>query len=368
MSRELVAPDPELALVLALLRGRPDAGEIDRLAEAVGDWPRFLVLVRRHRVMSLATHRLSWTAVPADLRAQLRNDRHGRSRLGLWQIAEAARLISLLETGGVRCLLLKGAGLSVRAFGAPLLRDGRDIDLLIEPRSLARAEAILTAAGLRLDQPCGASPLGRAMFRRYSHEYPLTTPSGVTVELKTRLQPTPALLPITAAEALSRRVWLPVAGTRLPVPADADLLLYLCAHGARHCWFRLKWLADIAALLAEDEGDAAVRLLAGADRVGDDVVALEAMALAHDWLGSAVPDDVLARARANRLVQRRRPMVVQAILHPAPFEHPGFAWTRKRSEYLLRRETSYRLAVLERHIVTLVQAAPRWLLGGKAAR
>ena len=31
---------------------------------------------------------------------------------------------------------------------------------------------------------------------------------------------------------------------------DDDLFAYLCAHGAVHCWFRLKWLADVAALLA----------------------------------------------------------------------------------------------------------------------
>ena len=31
---------------------------------------------------------------------------------------------------------------------------------------------------------------------------------------------------------------------------DAELFAYLCVHGASHCWFRLKWLADLNAWLA----------------------------------------------------------------------------------------------------------------------
>ena len=31
---------------------------------------------------------------------------------------------------------------------------------------------------------------------------------------------------------------------------DKELFAYLCVHGASHCWFRLKWLADLNAWLA----------------------------------------------------------------------------------------------------------------------
>jgi len=37
-------------------------------------------------------------------------------------------------------------------------------------------------------------------------------------------------------------------------------LLYLCAHGAKHAWYNLKWLADIPPLLARlDDPDALVQ-------------------------------------------------------------------------------------------------------------
>lgn len=35
-----------------------------------------------------------------------------------------------------------------------------------------------------------------------------------------------------------------------PILGDGELFAYLCLHGARHGWARLKWLADVAAWLA----------------------------------------------------------------------------------------------------------------------
>ena len=43
---------------------------------------------------------------------------------------------------------------------------------------------------------------------------------------------------------------VPLAGTRgLRTLGEEDLFAYLCMHGALHWWHRLKWLADINALL-----------------------------------------------------------------------------------------------------------------------
>ena len=131
---------PALALLLALLR-RPAAPEAValhfRVTTAI-DWPLFLALVHRHRVISLTAATLSNAeAAGVELGAEgvaaaeaLRRRARAQSRNGLTQIAEATKLTRLLAQAGVACLQLKGAPLAVRAFGQPLLRDGRDIDML----------------------------------------------------------------------------------------------------------------------------------------------------------------------------------------------------------------------------------------------
>src|SRR5262249_29886615 len=79
------------------------------------------------------------------------------------------------------------------------------------------------------------------------------------------------------------------------------LVLYLCVHGAGHAWERLRWLVDLAALLrAPGSADAA---LADADAAGLGAAMLHALTLAHDWLGLAVDQAHLARARASAPVR-----------------------------------------------------------------
>lgn len=365
---------PELALLLVLLRWPAAPGAVaSRLtAPAAIDWPMFLALVRRHRVVSLVAATLAKAEIGG---VELGRDgaaavetlrRHARAlaRGSLCQIAEVVGLTRLLAEAGIACVQVKGAPLSVRAFGQPLLRDGRDIDLLIESRHLPKADAVLASAGYRRLKP--GADFGwwsKALYRRYSHEYVFAAPSGVTVELKTRLQPAAGLLPLPTPDVLARATVVEVAGARLATLGDADLMIYLCAHASRHCWFRLKWLADVGALLGGQE--AANGLMADADRLGLAVPALEALRLAHDWLQTEVPEDLLARARGNRRVTRRQTPVLWAVTQLGPdgnpFAVPDFARRLERSEYGLRSNLGYRCALMEWHMVVAAYAAVRAL-------
>ncbi|MGH6822021.1 MAG: nucleotidyltransferase domain-containing protein [Stellaceae bacterium] len=368
------AQSPELALLLVLLRwpAMPEAVAGRLTATGPIDWPMFLALVHRHRVVSLVAATLSDAetagvelgAEGAAAAETLRRRARALAPGSLSQIAEAVGLTRLLAESGIACVQLKGAALSVRAFGQPLLRDGRDIDLLLESRHLAQADAVFASAGYRRLKPrAGFSRWSQALYRRYSHEYVFAAPSGATVELKTRLQPAAGLLPLSVPDVLARATVVEVAGARLATLGDADIMVYLCAHASRHCWFRLKWLADIGALLAGPEP--ANRLMTDADRLGLAVPALEALRLVHDWLQVEVPEDLLARARGNRRVTRRQSAVLRAMTQLGPdgdpFAIPDFARQLERSEYGLRSNLAYRCALLEWHMMVAAYAAVRAL-------
>ncbi|MGH6838667.1 MAG: nucleotidyltransferase domain-containing protein [Methylocella sp.] len=365
---------PELALLLVLLRwpAAPKAVAWRLTAAAAIDWPTFLALARRHRVVSLVAATLAEAETAgvelgvdgAAAAATLRRHARALARGSLSQIAEAVGLMRLLAETGIACMQLKGPPLSVRAFGQPLLRDGRDIDLLIESPRLAQAEAELTSAGYRRVKPdAGFGWWSQALYRRYSHEYVFASPAGITVELKARLQPAAGLLPLSVPEVLRRAQVVVVAGARLATLSDADMMVYLCAHASRHCWFRLKWLADIGALLGSPE--LAHVLMADADRLGLAVPALEALKLARDWLQVEVPEDLLTRARRDWRVTRRQSAVLRAVTQLGPngdpFAIPGFAKRLERSEYGLRSNLAYRCALLEWHMMVAAYSALRAL-------
>jgi hypothetical protein len=71
---------------------------------------------------------------------------------------------------------------------------------------------------------------------------------GLPLELHTRLADNPQLIPSITVGSPTQSVDV-AAGIRLPTLAVDELFAYLCVHGASSAWFRLKWIADLAAIL-----------------------------------------------------------------------------------------------------------------------
>ena len=79
----------------------------------------------------------------------------------------------------------------------------------------------------------------------FSFEHPET---GLVIDLHWRLFRNP-WLPANARLEQVGEDWINLGSERIPTLPAPQLLLYLCVHGALDGWLRLKWLADIAALL-----------------------------------------------------------------------------------------------------------------------
>ena len=70
---------------------------------------------------------------------------------------------------------------------------------------------------------------------------------------------------------------------------EEDLFAYLCMHGALHWWNRLKWLADVNALLASTPEDGVERLVRAAEARGAGRAAAQALLLCQRLLADAPP-------------------------------------------------------------------------------
>ena len=77
------------------------------------------------------------------------------------------------------------------------------------------------------------------------------------------------------------------------------LLLFLCAHGAKHNWWRLYWICDIAELLRThpDLDWASIHSLAG--RFGTKRMLFLGLYLAHQLLGAVLPLSVLTEIESD---------------------------------------------------------------------
>ena len=164
---------------------------------------------------------------------------------------EALRLQRLFDEADLPVLFVKGASLAMLAFGNLGLRVGQDIDLLVTVRVLPAATTFICARRLpprsilRLTsatRSCGCCmPLRKDLG--FVHQV-----TGLRIELHWRLFLNPHAMAADSIMAASRVV--PLTGAKgLRTMGEEDLFAYLCMHGALHWWNRLKWLADINALL-----------------------------------------------------------------------------------------------------------------------
>lgn len=266
------------------------------------DWSRFIEAARRHRVEQqfLAGLKSAEIPIPSAL-GDLRMDARAAAHQSLLQMRETARLAALFEKAGVPLLVLKGVALAVQLRRDPAMRSSRDIDLLVSPDNMGKADEILREAGYRNSGP--TVPEGMEDdYRRWSKETQYThARHGMLVELHHRLSNNDDLLDLDFQSLWREHERIEIGGQSVAVMSRRWLALYLCMHGATHGWERLSWLMDFSgALPTADDVENALHSAAAA---GLSAVMLQALLLAHDWLDLPVAQGHLLRAGASRRVR-----------------------------------------------------------------
>jgi hypothetical protein len=92
-----------------------------------------------------------------------------------------------------------------------------------------------------------------------------------------------------------------------------DIVLYLCVHGAKHAWLRLKYLCDILVLMDKGFSNDIELLLARADQVGVLNMVTQGLLLAHQVLNMRLSPAVSAKMQTNLAAQRLVTVAQQAL-------------------------------------------------------
>jgi hypothetical protein len=304
----IIAASPELALAAACALWPPGESRIDAVRKAAVygiDWPRLLAVSRRHGIVGLVHDGLNRAAIaiPNEAASALAAEAHAIARTSLRLAAEAGRLQGAFEAAGVPVAFVKGPALAQLVYGTLALRPCRDLDLLVpEPQAMAAA-ALLEREGYRRTDP--APEIGRkliATWMRSHHDFGYFHDARqIIVELHWRLVENPLLQTIVPQPPTW--VVVPIAPRIvLSTLAADDLLVYLTMHGAHHGWARLKWVADVVALLAADPGGAD-RLLELAEQRGVSRGAWQLLLIAQLLFGTSLPVRVPADKLEGWVVQ-----------------------------------------------------------------
>ncbi len=344
--------DASLRYVAAANRAPRDparATAIEATAALVSDWDAVWALGAQHRVVPLLADALRTTAAPLAIREQARAATRELAQRSLLQMAEAIKIGAHFNEAGIDWLTFKGPALAIQAYGDISAKMSHDLDLLISPSAAPIAFDCMRALGYRrVDGPGKADP---SSFDRYFKDSLWRRPrAGGLVELHTRFFETAELLPGFGLESPREQVAIG-GGRTLPTLARPELLVYLAVHGARTSWYRLKWLADFAALttltMPEDIEIARARAVsAGVLDMFD-----SALLLANGILGSPVPAQTRAR-EGGRRVRMLIGAAVRELSAPCAETQRNPHWTPSFVQYLgpIRASGSwkYRFADLRR--------------------
>ncbi|MGN7411873.1 nucleotidyltransferase domain-containing protein [Paenibacillus sp. SAF-068] len=210
------------------------------------DWKLFLRLVYHHRlyaVLYVKMKELNPVIIPADVMESLRQQYTANTFRMLHLTAEMEQVCGAFREHGIRNITLKGPALAHDLYGDVSMRTSKDLDILIPFDDVEAAEGILATLGY-VSKEGERAPTVRSWKWREHHICYTHPVKRTQVEIHWRLNPDSGKE--TDFELLWKRSRFS-SYTQTPVRMleQEDLWAYLVTHGARHGWFRLRWLLDI---------------------------------------------------------------------------------------------------------------------------
>jgi hypothetical protein len=334
----------------------------DRRTEAIRtaiaaplDWSRFVRVAERHRVIGLVRDGLTQARphVPPAIAREIGVEAATLVRKNLTMAAEALKLQRLFDEANLPVLFIKGTSLAVLAFGNLGLSGGDDIDLLLPKEAIPAATAIVERAGYRrIDPPPDISDAQLQLLMPLRKDLGfIHQATGLRIELHWRLFLNSHAIAETSIMAASRVVLL-AGDVGLRTMGEEDLFAYLCMHGALHWWYRLKWLADVNALLASMPESGVERLIRSAEARGIGRAVAQALLLCQKLFHSPLPASLTATLDEGATM---RWLVTTALNAMTIDEHTPhqvrFGTTRgSLSTVLLSRSWRYQLEELGIHL------------------
>jgi hypothetical protein len=241
-------------------------------------------------------------------------------RSALLFTGELLRLLDLFDRHSISALPFKGPVLADMLYGDITARDYCDLDILLRRQDIGKAVAALLAAGYTTDLP--SDPGQRQAYLRTRYEIHFTSPGGaIPIEIHQSFLP-PAY-GFSLSPRLQRRSFL---AREILALAPADVLLVLCAHGAKHAWSEPGLVRDVARLLEISAGELCwPDLLRDAAAMGARRMLLLGLLLAARE-DAPMPAEILSAAQQDRSVVR----LAGRIRAGGPESHRFFLQARER--------------------------------------
>ncbi len=306
-----VTTGAEAELLLCCARTHLDAKTLERLRFLLRqelDWPYLILTALTHHVLPLLYSSLRTSnaeAVPKASLDQLRDHYRANVQHSFFMTAELLKVLKLFETHKINAIAFKGPVLAASVYRDLSLRQFNDLDILVHKGDILKAGRLLVSQGYQ-----SSSTNGDDLEHDFDHEevaflgpqyYTFCKPeSRIRVDLQWRITESYFSFSLDRERLWERLVPLSIAGRNVLTFAPMDMLLIPCVHGSKHRWEQLKWMCDVAELVRtykeEIDWENAQQ---EASRQGVERMLGLGLFLAHEFLGAALPKEILKKILAD---------------------------------------------------------------------
>jgi hypothetical protein len=206
---------------------------------------------------------------------------------------ELVYLSDLFERNNIPVIAIKGTAQALLLYGTLKVRSSSDIDLLISPHCLEKAQRVLANAGYVLESNYPRHMLVRAAIQSvaaelmYRHKV-----TGILVELHWRFSFLRSIFNPKFNDVLEDAQVVKVGDREVKALSDMDMVVFLLFHGALHKWGCLMWVCDVAQVFRVTKPLDWPRLLDRASKLGVSRSVTFGLIVSHLLLGSPLPHEV----------------------------------------------------------------------------
>ena len=245
---------PEIDLLLSCARTHitPQTAErIHSLVQQDIDWESLLKTSLRHKVMPLLYQSLKKTCpeqVPEAVLTQLQSYYLNNAKRNLFLTGRLIEILNLFNHNNIFAVPFKGPVLSEWLYGDIALRQFSDLDILIHPNDAIKARNVLLANDYQPEIKLDDKQFPVYLKTKDAFTF-FRNKNNVFVDLHWGLKVRNSSFPIHPDYADIHLKPVMIEGHQVHSLPIEETLLYLCIHGALHCWNSLGWICCLAELI-----------------------------------------------------------------------------------------------------------------------
>jgi hypothetical protein len=330
---------PEIELLINCARVHLDsetAAQIQTLTSKEIDWEYLLEQANQHDVLPLLYKSLTaaCSPIPPKVHEQLQQRVQFTIYRNFYLVHELLSILELLQKQQIPVIPFKGPILASSVYGDITLRTFCDLDLLIQTKDFFKVKDILSNSGyqqyityLLTERHVISYFKHRGEYAFIKTESAIYSPSShqsssldeqqlfnFSVDLHSRLLTGTLTGRLSDSDILCQNLQpLTLNGTTVSSLQPENLLLYLCIHGTKSHWAKLKWVCDVGELIRSHPQLEWEQIYATAEKLQIQTMLLLGLLLAHQLLDANLPADMLDRIQQHSNIQKLANKVYQKL-------------------------------------------------------